>query len=361
MKVYKDYLPKYIQIKELIKSRIKSGYYRHGQKLSPRIALAKEFKTTLSTCSKAVDELLDEKELETQLGIGTFIAERNIEKKLQIYGVVRTLNNPFYGKFADTLGKSLEENNFLPAKIISTQYDSAKEAEIVSGLLKENNVRIVMCGFLSPETRVLIFEQPERFYIFGHAPELQGKANLISTDMEQGSFLSVKYLIDMGHRDIAIIAIALEGDIKSEGYRKALSEAGIGFVEGYVANISPATDRMPAEALNIEMNTILDNFLRCESPPSAVFCTSDFIAVNFISACQMRGLKIPDDFSVCGYDGAFAGYTGAYQITTAIQPLDELFKEVLNHLASEKPGALMNLKLPPALSQGNTVRTLNKR
>jgi LacI family transcriptional regulator len=359
MKTYKDYLPKYIQIKELIKSRIRSGYYRHGQKLSPRTALAKEFKTTLSTCSKAVDELLHEKELETQIGVGTFIAERNIGRKLQIYGIVRTLNNPFYGKFADTLGRILEEKNFLTAKIISTQYDPVKEVEIVQSLLKENNVRIVMCGFLAPETRVLILEQPERFYIFGDAPEIQGRANLINTDTEQGAFMSVNHLIEMGHRDIGIITIFSERDFKAEGYRNALSEAGIGFVEEYVANISPATDRIPEEALGNEMNAILDKFLKCERMPSAVFCTSDFIAVNFISACQMRGLKIPDDFSVCGYDGAFAGYTGAYQISTAIQPLDKLFKKVLNHLASEKTTDFMDLKLPPVLRYGNTVRNVN--
>jgi DNA-binding LacI/PurR family transcriptional regulator len=240
-----------------------------------------------------VDELLHEKELETQIGVGTFIAERNIGKKLQIYGIVRTLNNPFYGKFADTLGRILEEKNFLTAKIISTQYDPVKEEEIVQSLLKENNVKMVMCGFLSPER-----------------------------------------------------------------YRNALSEAGIGFVEEYVANISPATDRIPEEALGNEMNAILDKFLKCERMPSAVFCTSDFIAVNFISACQMRGLKIPDDFSVCGYDGAFTGYTGAYQISTAIQPLDKLFKKVLNHLASEKTTDFMDLKLPPVLRYGNTVRNL---
>lgn len=359
METYKEYLPKYLQVKELIKARIKSGYYQRGQKLNCRTSLAKEFKTTLSTCSRAVDELLAEKELESQVGVGTFVAERNIEKRYQIYGIVRTLNNPFYGKFADTLEISLAGKNFLPAKIVNTQFDPAKEASTVAALLTESNSVIVMCGFLSPETRVLILEHPERFYIFGHAKELQGKTNLISTDLEQGTYLSVKHLIEMGHRDIGIITVS-GNDLKTEGYRRALPEAGIGIKEEFVACVSPSVDRIPAEALSVEMNGILDGFLKCGRRPTAVFCTSDFIAVNFISACQMRGLRIPEDFSVCGYDGAFEGFTGSYQITTAIQPLSELFKEVTNHLASEKPEVFMNLRLPPVLRCGNTVKNKTK-
>ncbi|OGV52765.1 MAG: hypothetical protein A2017_15115 [Lentisphaerae bacterium GWF2_44_16] len=359
METYKNYLPKYIQIKELIKTRIKSGVYKHGQKLKPRTALAREFNTTLATCSKAVDELLDEKELETQIGVGTFIAGKNIEKKLQIYGTVRTLNNPFYGKFADSLNRTLMEKNFLPPKIISTQFDPAKEAETVNALLKENNSIIVMCGFLSDDTRQLILEHPERFYIFGHAPELEGKANQIVSDTEQGAFISVRHLIEMGHRDIAIISGSSKTDLKAIAYKRALTGAGIKIEEKYIAGIDES-DRLPMEKLNAEVNIVLEKFLKCRRRPTAVFCTSDFFAMNFISACQMRGLKIPDDFSVSGYDGAFEGHTGAYQITTAVQPLDELFKAVLEHLTSEKPEVFLSLKLSPILRYGNTVKKLKK-
>lgn len=361
METYKNYLPKYIQIKDLIKTRIKTGYYKHGQKLQSRAALAKEFSTTLSTCSKAVDELLEEKELETQIGIGTFIAGLNIEKKCQIYGIVRTLNNPFYGKFAESLSKMIKEKNFLPPKIISIQYDLEKEAETVKTLLKENNSIIVMCGFLSPLTRELILAHPERFYIFGRPEsELQEKVNQISTDTEKGAFIIVNHLIEMGHRNIAIITAPLKPDLKIDGYRKALVNADIKINEKYIANVSPATDRLPSETLNIEMNSIIDDFLKCHQMPTAVFCISDFVAVNFISACQMRGLRIPDAFSVCGYDGAFEGHTGAYQITTVAQSLDELFHEVLNHLSSGKYEPFMNLQLPPTLRIGNTVRNLKE-
>lgn len=358
METYKDYLPKYIQIKELIKTRIKNGFYKHGQKLKPRTALAREFNTTLATCSKAVDELLDEKELETQIGVGTFIAGKNIEKKLQIYGTVRTLNNPFYGKFADSLNRTLMEKNFLPPKIISTQYDPAKEAETVKALLAENNSIIVMCGFLSDETRQLILKHPERFYIFGHAPELKGKANQIVSDTEQGAFISVRHLIEMGHRDIAIIT-GLLNDFKVKAYKQALKETGLKYDESYIVGIDNS-DKMPAEKLSVEINLALDKFLKCRRVPTAVFCTSDFFAMNFISACQMRELKIPYDFSVCGYDGAFEGHTGACQITTAVQPLDGLFNGILKHLGLEKQGSFLHLKLSPVLRLGNTVKNMNK-
>lgn len=361
MDVCNEYLPKYRRIKELIKSRIGSGYYKRGQKLKPRLELAREFNTTLATCSRAIDELLAEKELDSKIGTGTFVADVPAAQKFQVYAIVRTLNNPFYGKFADTLGQVLEQKGFLPSKIISSQYDPEKEAGIVREILNENNTLIVMCGFISPKTREMVLEQPERFYLYGNAPELEGKANLITADQEEGAFISVNHLIEMGHLHIGIIAGTSQVNFKINGYRKALTGAGIKLTREYESEIYPENDNLPQEELNAWMNTVIDSYLQCKAVPSAVFCGSDFIAVNFISACQMRGLKVPDDFSVCGYGGAFDGYTGACRITTAIPPLKELFMAAADHFAAGGNKAFLNLKMPPELREGNTVKNINER
>ena len=115
----------------------------------------------------------------------------------------------------------------------------------------------------------------------------------VYTDGVEGGYLAAKHLLKLGHRRIGCIT-GYSGHSNTElrflGYKKALDEAGITPMvrEGHF-NIDGA-----AEAT--------DSLLDDANPPTAIFSVSDPMAIGVYKAIQRRGLQIPGDISVAGFD-----------------------------------------------------------
>lgn len=132
----------------------------------------------------------------------------------------------------------------------------------------------------------------------------------VAPDEELGGFTAVKLLIDAGHRRIGFAQHcddlpATHGRLA--GYRRALAEAGIDFDPDYVALNETDVIGGYESALRL---------LNLNRPPTAIFCFNDRTAMGVYRAVGERGLKIPDDVSVVGFDnhpsiadGLFPGLT----------------------------------------------------
>jgi LacI family xylobiose transport system transcriptional regulator len=136
-----------------------------------------------------------------------------------------------------------------------------------------------------------------------------------------GGFLATRHLIELGHRKIATLAGPLDflaATARVSGYRAALTGAGIPETPGY----SPHSDfSQPAGAIGARR--LLDR----DDPPTAIFAASDMQALGVYEAARERGLTIPDDLSVVGYDDLqVAKWTGP-PLTTVRQPLTEMAEE----------------------------------
>lgn len=109
---------------------------------------------------------------------------------------------------------------------------------------------------------------------------------------------AVNHLITLGRKRIAVI-----GDnprrgtaaLRLAGYRAELAAAGLPFVAHLVAPASNYHRRDGAEA----MRALLDH----PEPPDAVFCFNDLLAVGALFAAAERGVRVPQDVAVVGFDG----------------------------------------------------------
>jgi DNA-binding LacI/PurR family transcriptional regulator len=118
------------------------------------------------------------------------------------------------------------------------------------------------------------------------------------SDGRSGSIQVVEHLISLGHKKIAIIsgepAFDPVASDRLDGYRFALSKAGIKINPKYMAE---ADFGVPQTAYDQTMK-----LLDLDDPPTAIYCTSDSLAYRAYRAIADRGLKIPDDISVAGFD-----------------------------------------------------------
>ncbi|NHM31382.1 LacI family transcriptional regulator [Bacillus sp. C11] len=141
--------------------------------------------------------------------------------------------------------------------------------------------------------------------------------NILSND-EDGARKAVDYLLDCGHRDIAII----EGtpsfkstQKRKEGYIKALVERDIPIKGAYSVQ-----GNYDVESGYLAMEQLLE----LDKPPSAVFSSNDDMAIGAMKAIFAKGLMVPDDISVAGFDDiGFTQYTTP-RLTTVKRPVEEI-------------------------------------
>jgi DNA-binding LacI/PurR family transcriptional regulator len=161
--------------------------------------------------------------------------------------------------------------------------------------------------FLGKSNRDLIYVAQQKgipVVLAGHPiPEVE--IHTVVPDGRSGAFQAVEHLIELGHQKIALITGEPPYDPitadRVEGYRFALTRAGLLVRDDYLVEADfgrPVTALKAAEQL-----------LNLSDPPTAFFCASDSLAYRAYQAIKSRGLKIPQDISVVGFDDISApGY-----------------------------------------------------
>ena len=172
----------------------------------------------------------------------------------------------------------------------------------------------------------------------------------ISVDNLHGGSLATQHLLSRGHRRIAHIG-GPEGHSSSAdrlaGYRQALADAGLPDDPGLV---------QPGDGLAASGQRALDALLRQASPPTAVFCYNDMTAIGLLVAARERGLSLPEDLSVVGFDDIpFAAYVFP-TLTTIAQPKFDMGQRALAMvLALVKAGDAARSTVADVIVQGNLV------
>jgi DNA-binding LacI/PurR family transcriptional regulator len=150
----------------------------------------------------------------------------------------------------------------------------------------------------------------------------------VEVDNQHGGWLATGHLIQLGHQRISYVTgpANSSSDLdRQAGYRHALIEAGI---EPDAALIIPGNGRPDGG------ERALEALLSLANPPTAVFCYNDMTAIGLIAAARRRGICIPKDLSVVGFDDiVFASYFEP-PLTTVAQPKAEMGRLAMHMLLS---------------------------
>lgn len=129
-----------------------------------------------------------------------------------------------------------------------------------------------------------------------HAVDIQ--IDRVAIDNVRAAQAAVGHLIAMGRTRIAAIGQNPHrgtAALRLAGYRAALAEAGLREPSGQVASVLNYHRRDGAQA----MAALLDE----PEPPDAVFCFNDLLAIGALRAATERGVRVPHDLAVVGFDG----------------------------------------------------------
>lgn len=156
-------------------------------------------------------------------------------------------------------------------------------------------------------------------------PQRLIRCSSVFIDNRSGSKEAVLHLIEHGHRNIAFFGMMQQYDIneRHEGYKDALSEQGIPYNENLVFSKENIADLLHKT----------DNY-------TAVMAATDIIAIEMIDALKEKGLRVPGDIAVIGFDDIQQASVYTTSLTTVRQPYEELTSitgEMLFKLLRGKP------------------------
>jgi alanine racemase len=248
--------------------------------------------------------------------------------------VVPELTNPIFPAFAQLIESSLAQSGFTPVLCTQTP-GGVTEDEYVEMLLDRQVSGIVFVSGLNADTtadpdryRKLISRPLPVAFINGYVEGVE--APFISCDDHAAGGMAVRHLASLGHRRIGLITGPgrfLPVQRKLAGYREAMQEH-VGEVDEDLIELSlfgvEGGDAAAARLL--------------ERGVTAIVCGSDLMALGAIRAARSRGLDVPRDISVVGYDDSpLIAFTDP-PLTTLRQPVRDMSVAAVRALVDEISG-----------------------
>lgn len=149
----------------------------------------------------------------------------------------------------------------------------------------------------------------------------------VDVDSKQGIHSVVNHLLNLGHERIGLIAYPPGlpfGDAREAGYREAMARAGLHVYEDWIAHTPNILHSASLSAHSL---------MTARIPPTAIVCTNDLMAFGVWSYLKERGLRVPDDVALTGYDDdPTAEFLG---ITSVHQPIDDIAHALFDILLGE--------------------------
>ena len=149
----------------------------------------------------------------------------------------------------------------------------------------------------------------------------------IEIDNVHGGFLAADHLIKKGHRDIVFLGgpgAAPQIDDRFEGCLRAVREAGLD--DGVLRRIDAAGNSTQARVAASEI--VADLLPR----PTAAICANDLLALALESTLLRRGVRVPEQFAITGYDDIEAALLAPVPLTTVRQPQYELGRRAAEYV-----------------------------
>ncbi|MFC1975973.1 LacI family DNA-binding transcriptional regulator [Chloroflexota bacterium] len=160
---------------------------------------------------------------------------------------------------------------------------------------------------------VLINNQSEGQYLYS-----------VAVDDVQGAQLAVEHLLALGHRRIGYAGTVRRprsSRRRLAGYQKALEQAGV----------TPDSTLIPPPVAKNDIERgaeTLEHLLATDA--TAVFCYNDLIAIGMLEACRRRGISVPQQLSVVGFDDIEPAMYVSPALTTVNQPRLRLGQQAMN-------------------------------
>ncbi|MDA0120326.1 substrate-binding domain-containing protein [Vibrio sp. T11.5] len=270
--------------------------------------------------------------------------------------LVTTSTNPFFGEVVKGVERSCYQQGY-NLILCNTEGDNERMRESINTLLQKRvDGLILMCSSLEGE-RIDVFEKyPDIPVVVMDWGPMLFTSDKIQDNSLRGGYMAAKHLIESGHTEIGCITGPLakhQAQMRYEGYKRALIEAGLEFNPNWIIE-SDFECEGGYEALN-KMHAK-------GSLPSSIFVCNDMMSMGVINAAHEKGIRVPEELSIIGYDDIHISKFMTPALTTIHQPKYRLGKAAVEAVLKKLEGGETEpqvVQLEPTLVERKTVRAMN--
>jgi DNA-binding LacI/PurR family transcriptional regulator len=273
--------------------------------------------------------------------------------------VVTSIDDPFWGdvmKGVEEVARAAGFSVFLSA----SHNDPYKEMAIIETFNRRrvDGILIAASRITSNNNKHLNSFRVPTVLINSQAESETTLLHWVSVDDRKGAHLAVEHLLRLGHRSIGYLGTSNRPRSNRHrllGYQSTLEANNVAYRDEWVV-ISPGTEASHEEdvaAGQTSLPSLLDVGV------TAIFCYNDLIATGVLIACRERGIAVPEELSVIGYDDIKMASYVSPPLTTIHQPKEELGRlaaQVMLDLLQNRPG--QNYLLPPMLVERASTKPL---
>jgi len=231
--------------------------------------------------------------------------------------MVPTLDNPVFNEQLSAMEQVARQAGY-SLLVATTGYDPKREQQTLEQMLSRQVDGLVMTVASSGEQ---LSESgtgwPPLPVVLVHNESAAGEVVCLSIDNCRAMAEATRYLQQQGHTRIAMVAGPLQQSDRAarryQGYWQAMTEAGL----------------VPVPLIEMPEHTrsdagYLQELLDSPQPLTAVLCSNDLLAISLIGQLQRRGIHVPRDLSVVGFDGIALGQMVTPSLCSVVQPREAL-------------------------------------
>ncbi len=264
--------------------------------------------------------------------------------------LVPSLRNPVFADAVEGIERQAEVAGY-SVLLTCSNYQRDREVAALEALLSNRVEGVLLTVTQERDSRALKFLKKERVpHVLLFNPGLHEGSSTVSINDFAAAQSVARELVGLGHRRIAMIAgefrASDRSQLRREGFEAQLNESGV--------------EPIPVVEVDFEAQDVgpeCAELLGADKAPTAIFCSTDMLAIATIRALHNLGYRVPEDVSVIGFDGIPVGTWITPSLTSVVQPADEMGATAVRHLLERVEGqvAPLHITLPFELRTGGST------
>jgi LacI family transcriptional regulator len=194
-----------------------------------------------------------------------------------------------------------------------------KEVQLINTLLEKQVDGLLFMGNKVTDEHLQAFTTSPVPIVLSSTRDAKAEMPAVNIDYKQAAYDATQFLIEQGHERIGFISGPLEdplpGQERYDGYVQAMTDAGLTIDEDLIA----FGDYRHSSGLDVT-----NQWIDSDQVPTAILAMSDEMAIGAIHACQDKGLRIPDDLEVIGFDNTRLATMVRPRLTSVVQPMYDI-------------------------------------
>ena len=275
-------------------------------------------------------------------------------RKTAMLGVViPTITNPIFA----TVTKGIQDyaaRNGYSTLLGNTDYNEENERRLINLFQEKRIDGVIFNGPWRSAPLILRMKSANLPFVITWQKVKDKDVSFVAFDNFRSAYRSIAYLIGLGHHRVGMIAgkfnVSERALVRWQAYRKCLGDHGLPYDPKLVLEKGYSFS---------DGKEALDHLLHLPSPPTAVFCGNDVLAIGAMVQAKESGLKIPRDLSIVGFDDMEISAFYDPPLTTVAVPAYEMgriaAKILIENIRGESPAPQQHVLEANLIVRGSTA------